>query len=372
MYVQLHYEVPGQRLRPEYRRTWRWRLRRWICGTQSQHIYKKLVLQKRVLCIFIYVNDLFSLSIFVPSLPPPCSSLAGGSGGHGCRPHPEGFETELRSSVGRSGRWKWEGGDFCPGVCTDSRRYAEVRDLGWNHYFLYVFFFAKHCAQGFTQYVKWCLIYAISENMWLMCVFLVQRRWVTSSASWECSHVSARTKFLKTRTRMSSSSLVGVGNRHECDHSLVFRKASFLQIKLKYLLLGLRCLMFLRCYLLLLVIWLAFPPSPLRCVSGRSWRAGSSSPGAGWRRHYAGDSSQQRRDSCRCHPGIRGLNTHAAAPCQHNHETFHLSDTLLFSTALKFYVYWYCDYVVNNQPERNIHVLLSSKWTKKCFFSFSF
>lgn len=103
----------------------------------------------------------------------------------------------------------------------------------------------------------------------------------------------------------------------------------FLQIKCKYLMLG--CLVFLGCYLLLLVIWLAFPPSPLRCVSGRSWRAGSSSPGAGWRRHYAGDSSQQRRDSCWCHPGIRGLNTHAAALCQHNHEMFHLSDTSLGS-----------------------------------------
>lgn len=44
--------------------------------------------------------------------------------------------------------------------------------------------------------------------------------------------------------------------------------------------------------------------------------------------------------------------------------------TLLFSTALKFYVYWYCDYAVNNQPERNIHVLLSSKWTKKVFLQF--
>ena len=33
--------------------------------------------------------------------------------------------------------------------------------------------------------------------------------------------------------------------------------------------------------------------------------------------------------------------------------------TWLFSTALKLYVYWYCDYyAVNNQPERNINVLL--------------
>lgn len=45
------------------------------------------------------------------------------------------------------------------------------------------------------------------SNTWFV---FIQRRSVTSSASWECNHVNAPTKSLKTRTHTSSSWQVGV------------------------------------------------------------------------------------------------------------------------------------------------------------------
>lgn len=101
----------------------------WYVITYTHH---KLAKRGEWDCIFlsmwmILFSSLLTLRSFLFSCPPPpCSSSAGGSGGDGCRPHPEGSETKLRSSMGRSGRWIWEGRDVCPGVCTDPRRYAEV------------------------------------------------------------------------------------------------------------------------------------------------------------------------------------------------------------------------------------------------------
>lgn len=70
--------------------------------------------EKNELCVFCNVIYILSLPPTLPSSSfdlsrvscprPSCSSSAGGSGGDGCRPHPEGFETKFWSSVGRSGR----------------------------------------------------------------------------------------------------------------------------------------------------------------------------------------------------------------------------------------------------------------------------
>lgn len=44
LHVQLYYEVPRQRLRPQHRRAWRWRIRWRVCGKSSQHICSLCVL----------------------------------------------------------------------------------------------------------------------------------------------------------------------------------------------------------------------------------------------------------------------------------------------------------------------------------------
>lgn len=199
------------------------------------------------LCIVISVNNhlcpfnsspliLRSFVFFLPS-----SSVAGRSGGDGCRPHPEGFETKLCSGVGRSGRRLWERRNFCPVVCTNFRRYAQLlsswhlkikvksTELAFARFtqpwsFTACFFWDLHNILSNV----WVMQQLTPSVMWLICGSLVQRRSVTSSASWECSHVSARIKFLKTRTRTSSSSLVGVGCRTVGGHYVVLFKGLFL------------------------------------------------------------------------------------------------------------------------------------------------
>lgn len=56
------------------------------------------------------------------------------------------------------------------------------------------------------------------------------------------------------------------------------------------------------------VVWISQQitdsPSVLRCVSRRSWCPGARPPGAGWRRHHAGDGSQQWWECCWCNPGF--------------------------------------------------------------------
>lgn len=84
-------------------------------------------------CALVHVNYfILFFNIFPTRLSPSRSALAGGSRGDGCRPHPEGFESQLRSSVGRSRRWIWEGRDVCPGVCANSGRW--VKCLALNNY----------------------------------------------------------------------------------------------------------------------------------------------------------------------------------------------------------------------------------------------